>query len=71
MRVLPSKTSVRGVNCIHVYRIGFVATHHTNQVAVKTDVTPVGFDSNLPALEATSPHIGKPTAVNRAFLNDL
>lgn len=49
----------------------FVATHHTNLIAVKTNITSVRLDDNLPALEATSPYIGKPTAVNRPLLNVL
>jgi hypothetical protein len=49
----------------------FVLTHHPNQFAVKAYITSVRFDSNSPALETTSPHIGKPTAVNRGLLDVL
>lgn len=67
MRVLPSGTSgcsvISPVQAISM----FAETHHSNQVAVKADVAPVGLESDLPTIEAGHRHIRKTTRRNRAF----
>ena len=72
MRVLPWRASGYGVN--HTLQEGSVRaiTYRTNRIAlVESLVVSVGLDSDLPVLEATSPHFRKTTAINRTFSGDL
>ena len=48
-----------------------VATHHSNPIAVEANVTPVRFDSNRAALEATPRYVCESTAGDGGLLNVL